>query len=87
LRVEFCKGWRYSSVVGYSPDSNDVSTEAAESPLIETVASERQVKTQAAKGLAGAVVICELWRSAIALELLVVPSGVYKWSINPYPYL
>jgi hypothetical protein len=47
------------------------------------------VKTQqAGKGLAGTVVICEVWRSAIALLLLVIPSDVYQWSINPFinPY-
>jgi hypothetical protein len=36
------KRWRYSSVdrsvVGYSPDSSDVSTEAEEFPLLEAVA-------------------------------------------------
>jgi hypothetical protein len=35
------KRWRYnsidSSVVGYSPDSNDVSTEAEESPLLRAL--------------------------------------------------
>jgi hypothetical protein len=42
--------------------------EAEESPLLEAVAKEQLVKTQqAAKGLAGAVVICELWRLAVAL--------------------
>jgi hypothetical protein len=42
--------------------------EAEESPLLEAVARERLVKTQqAGKGLAGAVVICELWRLAVAL--------------------
>jgi hypothetical protein len=41
--------------------------EAEESPLLEAVASERLVKTQQAGiGLAGAVVICEVWKSAIA---------------------
>jgi hypothetical protein len=35
-----------SSVKGYSPDSNDVSTEAEESPILETVAMERLLKTQ-----------------------------------------
>jgi hypothetical protein len=34
------------------------------------------------KGLAGAVVICELWRLAVAVQLLVLRSRVYKWSIN-----
>jgi hypothetical protein len=52
------KRWRYNSVdsslVGYSPGSNAVSTEAEESPLLEVVARERLVKTQqAGKGLAG----------------------------------
>jgi hypothetical protein len=32
---------------------------------------------------AGAVVICEVRRLEVALCLLVVPSDVYKWSINP----
>jgi hypothetical protein len=47
--VEFNKGgceeWRYSEltidkslIVGYSPDSNDMSTESGESPLLEAVA-------------------------------------------------
>jgi hypothetical protein len=38
------KRWRYSSVVGYSPDSNEVSIEAKESPLLRTVTRERLVK-------------------------------------------
>jgi hypothetical protein len=42
--------------------------EAEESPLLEAVARERLVKTQqAGKSLAGTVVICELWRLAVAL--------------------
>jgi hypothetical protein len=42
--------------------------EAEESPLLEAVVRERLVKIeQAGKGLAGAVVICELWRLAVAL--------------------
>jgi hypothetical protein len=42
--------------------------EAEESPLLEAVAMERLVKTQeAGKGSAGGVVICELWRLAMAL--------------------
>jgi hypothetical protein len=45
-----------------------VTTEAEESPLLEAVAWERLLKTQqAGKGLAGNVVICELWRLAVAL--------------------
>jgi hypothetical protein len=43
-------------------------TKAEGSTLLEAVARERLVKTQqAGKGLADAVVICELWRSVIAL--------------------
>jgi hypothetical protein len=42
--------------------------EAEESPLLETVTRERLVKTQkAGKGLASAVVICELWRLVVVL--------------------
>jgi hypothetical protein len=41
----------------------DLRAEAEESPLLEAVTRERLAKTQqAGKGLAGAVVICELWR-------------------------
>jgi hypothetical protein len=44
------------------------SCEAEESPLLETIARKWLVKTQqAGKGLAVAVVICELWRLAVAL--------------------
>jgi hypothetical protein len=47
------KRWRYISVVGYSPDSNDVSIEAEESPLLEAAARERLLKTlRAGKDLA-----------------------------------
>jgi hypothetical protein len=43
-------------------------SEAEEQPLLEVVAGERLVKTQQpGKGLAVAVVICELWRLAVAL--------------------
>jgi hypothetical protein len=42
--------------------------EIKESPLVEAVARERLVKTQqAGKGLAGAVVVYELWRLAVVL--------------------
>jgi hypothetical protein len=41
--------------------------EAEESPLIEAVARERLKTQKAGKGLAGAMVICELWRLAVAL--------------------
>jgi hypothetical protein len=48
---------------------------------VKTVARKRVMITQqSGKGLAGAVVIYELWRLVVELRLLVVPSRVYKWS-------
>jgi hypothetical protein len=45
-----------------------LNAEAEEYPLLETVTKERLVKTQqAGKYLASAMVICELWRLAMAL--------------------
>jgi hypothetical protein len=42
--------------------------EAEESPLLEAVTREQLVKTkQAGNDLAGVVMICELWRLAMAL--------------------
>jgi hypothetical protein len=42
--------------------------EPEESPLLEAVARERLIKTQQArKSLAGAIMICKVWISAIAL--------------------
>jgi hypothetical protein len=42
--------------------------EAEESPLLDAITRERLVKTQQeGKGLAGAVVVCELWRLAAML--------------------
>jgi hypothetical protein len=50
------------------PFREDLSLEVEESPLLEAVTRERLVKTQhAGKDLVGAVVICELWRLAMAL--------------------
>jgi hypothetical protein len=47
-----------SSLAGYSPVSNHVSTEAKESPLLETVAKKRLVKTlQAGEDLVPAAVM------------------------------
>jgi hypothetical protein len=61
-----------------------VSAEAKESPLLEAVTRKRLVKTlQAGEDLVLAAVICEVWRLAVALLLLVLPSRVYKWSIYP----
>jgi hypothetical protein len=77
LRVEFCKG---------GSEDRTWAHEAEESALLEAVAREQLVKPQqAGKGLVDAVVIRELWTLAVALQVLVVPSGVYKWSINPFP--
>jgi hypothetical protein len=36
--------WSKNSVMGYSTDSNDVSTEAEESPLLRSVTGKRLVK-------------------------------------------
>jgi hypothetical protein len=58
--------------------------EPEESPLLEAVARERLVTKQAGKDLAGTVVICELWRLAVVLKLLVFPRRVLKWSIDPF---
>jgi hypothetical protein len=45
-----------------------MSAEAEDSSLLEAVIRERLVKTQqAGKFLAGAVLICESWRLAMAL--------------------
>jgi hypothetical protein len=55
--------WRYSSVVGYSPDSNTMSTEAEESPLLRAVIKQRPVKAlQAGEYLAWS----DLWTVEIS---------------------
>jgi hypothetical protein len=47
---------------------NGLSAEAEESPLLEDVAGKRLVNTlQAGRDLMRALVICEMWRSAITL--------------------
>jgi hypothetical protein len=51
-------------------DKTTWAREAEESPPLEAVARERVVKTQqAGKDLAGSVVICKAWRSAIAITV------------------
>jgi hypothetical protein len=51
----------------YEPESNEVSAEGEESPLVEAVTSERLVKTQqTGKDLACAVVICKVRRLIMA---------------------
>jgi hypothetical protein len=52
--VEFCTG---------GCEDRTWAHEAEDSPLLEAVAREWQVKTQqAGEGLAGTMMICELWR-------------------------
>jgi hypothetical protein len=59
IRVQFCTG---------ICEERTRAREAEESSLLEAAARERLVKTQqAGKDLAGVVVICELWRLAVAL--------------------
>jgi hypothetical protein len=49
-------------------DKRTSAREAEETPLLETVARERLVKTQqAGKGLACAVLNCKVWTFAVAL--------------------
>jgi hypothetical protein len=56
--------------------------EAEEYPLLEAAARKRLMKSwRAAEDLVFRAVICKVWRSAMALQLLIVPSGVNK-SIN-----
>jgi hypothetical protein len=58
--------------------------EAEESPLLEAVVRERLLKTlKSGEGLVFAAVVCKVWRLVMALSLLVIPSRVVKWSINP----
>jgi hypothetical protein len=57
-----------SSVASYSPDSKDVSIEAEEASLLESVARELLVKTvQTGKDLVFAGMLCKVWKSAIVL--------------------
>jgi hypothetical protein len=66
-------------------DKRTCAREIEEAPMLEAVTRERLVKTQqAGKGMEGALVICELWKLAVALLLLVLSSRVYKSSINPF---
>jgi hypothetical protein len=54
--------------VRWWPAGNGASAEAEEPPLLGAVAREWLVRTQqTGKGLASTVVICELWRLAVAL--------------------
>jgi hypothetical protein len=68
------KTWRYSWVDSWQEfstggfDKRTWAREAEESPVLETVVRERLVKTQhAGESLAGAVVNCKVWRTAMVL--------------------
>jgi hypothetical protein len=66
--LRFHKEDNFGNRVSWEPASNEVSAEAEESPLLESVTKERLVKTQQdGKDLACAVVICKVWRLAMAL--------------------
>jgi hypothetical protein len=66
--------------VAYSPDSNDVSTEAEESPLLRAVTKQRLVKTLQA----GEDVACsDLQSVEISDCVIVFVVTACKWSINP----
>jgi hypothetical protein len=59
--------------------------EAEESPLLETVTRGRLVKRQqAGKSLAGAVVICKLWRLMVTHNSSRQPSSLAQvgWHLN-----
>jgi hypothetical protein len=59
--------------------------ESEQFPLLTTVTRKRLVKTlQAGEDLVLAAVVCKIWRLPMEILLLVVPSGVCKWSINPF---
>jgi hypothetical protein len=57
-----------SSVGREPPFREDLSTESEEKPLLKTVAKQLLLKTlQAGKYLTCAVVICKMWKLAMAL--------------------
>jgi hypothetical protein len=55
------------SVGAVESAGNKVSAEAVDSQVLEAVSRERLVQIADLKDLAGAVVICKVWRSAMAL--------------------
>jgi hypothetical protein len=60
--------WRKGTLGREPPFREDLSAKAEESVLLEAVMRERLVKTQqAGKDLVCAVLICKVWRSAMAL--------------------
>jgi hypothetical protein len=61
------KIWCYSSVVGYSLNSNNMSTEAEEFPLLRPVTKQQLMRTlQAGEDLACSD-YCKVWKSVIML--------------------
>jgi hypothetical protein len=76
--------WEFSWVLHRRLWRDDQSCEAEESPLLEAFAREQLVRySRPKKSSVGAVTICELWRSVMVLQLLVLMNCVYKWSTNP----
>jgi hypothetical protein len=66
----------YSSVAGYLPDSNDVSTEAEESPLLRADTKQRLMKIlQAGEDLASS----DLSRAEISNSFIVICS--FGWCV------
>jgi hypothetical protein len=62
-----------------------MSAKAEKSPLLEAITRTRQVEImQAGEELSLAAVICKVWRLAMALQLSVVMSYMYKCSVNPF---
>jgi hypothetical protein len=57
---------------------------AEESPLLEAVARERLLKTAGWIRLSGCCGDLRVVEIAMVLQLLVVTSGVCKWSVNPF---
>jgi hypothetical protein len=58
---------RWKRVGREPPFREDLSAEAEESPVLEAVTREQLVKTENWKDIACAVVICKVWRFAMAL--------------------
>jgi hypothetical protein len=74
----------WKRLVREAPFREDLSAEAEESPLLEVITRERLVKTQqAGEGLRSAVLICKIWRLAMALNYLQFRVTVCKGLINP----
>jgi hypothetical protein len=56
----------------------------SETVIITVLKSVSRIRLMKTEKTYRVLVICKVWRSAIVLQLLLVSSGVYKWSINPF---